>query len=190
MIETIHDIGSSVMHGGASTLLGMSTLLCQSVTRIGVLVLAFASSTTFRTFFFILFGTVFFGLLYGLLLFPVLLSLFPSSIVVSNPYEFDFRDETPDIELKAMESEKPKKKQKKKENQKKQEEKQKGANKKGIEKKEVPQEKEKSSESSSSSSSSSETPPSPQPFRPKEDDFRKSQQMIAAELKAKMAQMK
>ena len=61
--ETLETIGSSVLVGGFSTL-------------VGVFPLAFSSSEIFFTTFVIFFGLVLLGLLHGLVLLPVLLSMF------------------------------------------------------------------------------------------------------------------
>lgn len=61
--QTLETIGSSVLVGGFSTL-------------VGVLPLAFSSSEIFFTTFVIFFGLVLLGLLHGLVLLPVLLSMF------------------------------------------------------------------------------------------------------------------
>jgi predicted RND superfamily exporter protein len=57
----LNDIGASVIKGGVSTFLG-------------ILMLAFTSSYSFRTFFKLLFGTVTLGLFAGLVLFPAVMS--------------------------------------------------------------------------------------------------------------------
>jgi len=62
--QTMLTMGSSILKGGGTTL-------------IGTLPLAFSSSTIFRVFFAMLFSTVIYGLAVGLILIPVVLSVLP-----------------------------------------------------------------------------------------------------------------
>jgi len=62
--HTMMTMGSSILKGGGTTL-------------IGTLPLAFSSSTIFRTFFALLVSTVVYGLAVGLVLIPVVLSALP-----------------------------------------------------------------------------------------------------------------
>eukprot|EP00754_Rhynchopus_humris_P043507 Rhum_TRINITY_DN3318_c0_g2::Rhum_TRINITY_DN3318_c0_g2_i1::g.10328::m.10328 len=64
----LDEIGSSVLAGGMSTLLG-------------VLALAFASSQTFFMFFKMLFAAIMFGILHGFVFFPSFLSCLPASLL-------------------------------------------------------------------------------------------------------------
>jgi len=64
----MEEIGGSVFAGGTSTLLG-------------VVALSGASSSTFFTFFLMLFGTVMFGMLHGFVLFPAILASLPQWLV-------------------------------------------------------------------------------------------------------------
>ena len=86
--DTLETIGSSVLLGGFSTL-------------IGVLPLAFSTSEIFWTTFVIFFGRVLLGLLHGLVLLPVLLSMLgPLDTVaeaVAEPSSKALEDEIADV---------------------------------------------------------------------------------------------
>lgn len=81
--QTLETIGSSVLVGGFSTL-------------VGVLPLAFSSSEIFFTTFVIFFGLVLLGLMHGLILLPVLLSMFgPLDSIHEDEDESDNQKEAP-----------------------------------------------------------------------------------------------